>query len=160
MTEAQLSHVDEQGRARMVDVSAKDDTVRVATARGAVTMLPETLALIQQNGIAKGDVLTVAQIAGIMAAKRTSDLIPMCHPLMLTNVAVTLTPNPEQNRVDIEATVRTMGKTGVEMEALAATLCWRTNIAAPHPGGRGAVGNAMRRVRPERRPRRAAPTAG
>lgn len=118
--EQQLSHVDEQGRARMVDVSEKDDTERVAIARGAVVMQPETLALIQANALSKGDVLTVAQIAGIMAAKRTHELIPMCHPLLLTKVGVELRPEPEQHRVAIEATVRTTGKTGVEMEALTA----------------------------------------
>ena len=104
----------------MVDVGDKDDTERVAVARGSVKMQPETLALIIEGNMKKGDVLTVAQLAGIMAAKRTSDLIPMCHPLMLSHVAVTCTPNPATNRVDIEASVRLKGKTGVEMEALTA----------------------------------------
>lgn len=117
---SKLTHLDETGRARMVDVGAKADTVRVAVARGSVTMQPDTLALIMEGHIKKGDVLTVAQLAGIMAAKRTSDLIPMCHPLMLNHIAVACTPNPEQNRIDIEASARLTGKTGVEMEALTA----------------------------------------
>lgn len=117
-----LSHVDEQGRARMVDVGAKPDTERTAIARGRVHMQPGTLALIQANAVKKGDVLTVAQIAGIQAAKRTHDLIPMCHPLLLNHVSVDLTPVQSGDRawVDIQATVRTTGKTGVEMEALTA----------------------------------------
>jgi cyclic pyranopterin phosphate synthase len=104
----------------MVDVSAKADTKREATARGRIIMRAETLALVQSGGLPKGDVLAVAQIAGIMAAKRTHELIPMCHPLALTGIDVTLTPNEERSCVDIEATVRTTGKTGVEMEALTA----------------------------------------
>lgn len=104
----------------MVDVGDKVDTVRVAVARGSVKMQPETLALIMEGNMKKGDVLTVAQLAGIMAAKRTSDLIPMCHPLMLNHVAVTCTPNPATSRINIEASVRLTGKTGVEMEALTA----------------------------------------
>ena len=115
-----LTHLDEAGRARMVDVGGKDDTVRTAVAHGSVTMQPETLALIIEGNMKKGDVLTVAQLAGIMAAKRTSDLIPMCHPLMLNHVAVTCTPIPTASRIDIEASVRLTGKTGVEMEALTA----------------------------------------
>ena len=115
-----LTHFDERGNTAMVDVSAKPDTVREATARGRITMRPETLALIQAGGMAKGDVLGVARLAGIMAAKRTADLIPLCHPLMLSKVAVELTPVPDANAVDIEATVRLTGKTGVEMEALTA----------------------------------------
>ncbi len=117
---SKLTHLDEAGRARMVDVGDKADTVRVAVARGSVKMQPETLALIMEGNMKKGDVLTVAQLAGIMAAKRTSDLIPMCHPLMLNHVAVTCMPNPTASRVDIEASVRLTGKTGVEMEALTA----------------------------------------
>ena len=118
----ELSHIDEQGRARMVDVGAKPDTERVAVARGRVQMQLKTLALIQENALKKGDVLTVAQVAGIQAAKRTHELIPMCHPLLLSNVSVDLTPakSGEQAWVDVEATVRTTGKTGVEMEALTA----------------------------------------
>jgi cyclic pyranopterin phosphate synthase len=119
---AQLTHLDEHGRARMVDVGAKPDTERVAVAQGRVLMQPETLALIRAGGVAKGDVLTVAQIAGIQAAKRTHELIPMCHPLLLTHIAVDLTPaeSDGQAYVRIEATVRTLGRTGVEMEALVA----------------------------------------
>jgi cyclic pyranopterin phosphate synthase len=115
-----LSHIDEAGRARMVDVSGKDDTRRVAVARGRVVMRPETLALIAGGGIAKGNVLTTAQIAGVMAAKRTHELIPMCHPLLLTGIDVTLTPDASTSSVEISASVRTTGKTGVEMEALTA----------------------------------------
>lgn len=118
--EPRLSHLDEQGHARMVDVSPKVETERVAVAKGAIYMQPETLALILSGGIAKGDVFTVAQVAGILAAKRTSDLIPMCHPLQLTHVDVTFTPDQERSRVEIAATVRTKGQTGVEMEALTA----------------------------------------
>ncbi len=116
----QLTHLDEHGRARMVDVGHKEDTLRLATARGAVHMQPDTLQLIMAGTIKKGDVLGTAELAGVMAAKRTSDLIPLCHPLMLSQVSVTCTPNPAENRVDIEATVRLTGKTGVEMEALTA----------------------------------------
>ena len=115
-----LSHVDARGRAKMVDVSAKDETMRAATARGRIVMKPETLRLIQRGGVAKGDVLAVAQIAGVMAAKRTHELIPMCHPLLLTGIDVTLTPDEKASAVEIEAMVRTTGKTGVEMEALTA----------------------------------------
>ncbi len=115
-----LSHIDASGRAKMVDVSAKVDTQREASARGRVVMRRETLALIEQDGLPKGDVLAVAQIAGVMAAKRAHDLIPMCHPLLLTGIDVTLTPNDARACVEIEATIRTTGKTGVEMEALTA----------------------------------------
>jgi len=106
----------------MVDVGAKPDTERIAVARGRVTMLPATLALIQSGTAEKGDVLTVAQIAGIQAAKRAHELIPMCHPLLLTHVSVELEPGEEEDQawIEIEATVRTLGKTGVEMEALTA----------------------------------------
>jgi cyclic pyranopterin phosphate synthase len=114
-----FTHFDEQGRAAMVDVSAKPETERMATARGRVLMAPETLARIQQGQIGKGDVLGVARLAGIMAAKRTSDLIPLCHPLMLSKVAVDLTPAPP-DAVEIEAVVKLTGRTGVEMEALTA----------------------------------------
>lgn len=116
----QLSHIDESGRARMVDVGHKEDTDRVAVARGSVTMQPRTLQLIIEGNMKKGDVLTVAQLAGVMAAKRTGDLIPLCHPLILTHIDVTCTPNSAESRVDIEAIVRLKGKTGVEMEALTA----------------------------------------
>ena len=118
--EARLSHLDEEGHARMVDVSAKDETQREAIAKGAIFMRSETLTLIQSGGIAKGDVFTVAQIAGIMAAKNTSELIPMCHPLQLTNIEVEFQPDPALSCVEITATVRTTDRTGVEMEALTA----------------------------------------
>lgn len=104
----------------MVDVGEKADTERTAVARGSVHMAPETLQLIIAGNMKKGDVLGVAQLAGIMAAKRTSDLIPLCHPLLLTKVDVTCTPNVTESCVDIEAMVRLRGKTGVEMEALTA----------------------------------------
>lgn len=115
-----LTHLDEQGQAKMVDVGLKPDTERVAVARGSVMMQPETLQLIIEGNIKKGDVFMVAQLAGVMAAKRTSDLIPLCHPLMLTHIDVVCAPNPAESRVDIEATARVTGKTGVEMEALTA----------------------------------------
>jgi cyclic pyranopterin phosphate synthase len=120
MGESRLSHIDDAGRARMVDVTAKDETVRVAVARGRVVMLPETLRLLQKGEIAKGNVLTTAQIAGIQAAKKTSELIPMCHPLLLTGVDVQLEADEAASAIEITATVRTTGKTGVEMEALTA----------------------------------------
>lgn len=104
----------------MVDVGHKPDTERVATARGSVVMQPETLQLIIEGNIKKGDVLTVAELAGVMAAKRTGELIPLCHPLILSHIVVSCVPNAAANRVDIEATVRLRGKTGVEMEALTA----------------------------------------
>ena len=117
---AQLSHLDDQGRARMVDVSEKEVTSRIATACGTIHMLPETLALILGDKIEKGDVFSVARVAGIMAAKKTSELIPMCHPLNITSVTIDLTPGNNPARVDIEASVRVSGKTGVEMEAMTA----------------------------------------
>ncbi|MDE0034566.1 MAG: cyclic pyranopterin monophosphate synthase MoaC [Deltaproteobacteria bacterium] len=117
---AKLSHVDEQGRVRMVDVTAKDVTRRVAVARGVVTMRAETLAAIAEGQIPKGDVFAVARIAGVMAAKKTSELIPMCHPLNISGVEVQLTPRQSPPSVEIEATVRIAGQTGVEMEALTA----------------------------------------
>lgn len=116
----QLTHLDEHGRARMVDVGHKDDTMRVATARGSVQMQPETIQRIIAGQIEKGNIITTAELAGVMAAKRTSDLIPLCHPLLLSHISVTCTPNATENCVDIEATVRLTGKTGVEMEALTA----------------------------------------
>ncbi len=115
-----LTHVDRSGRPRMVDVSAKADSAREATAKGSVYMKAETLALITSGKAAKGDVLTTAQIAGIMAAKRTHELIPLCHPLPLTDIEVSLEPDDGRGSVDITATVRTTAKTGVEMEALTA----------------------------------------
>ena len=115
-----LSHFDDQGQAHMVDVSAKPVTDRVAIAVGAVKMTAETLALITEGRAKKGDVLAVARLAGIMAAKKTADLIPLCHPLPITKVALELTPDPGLPGVRIEATVKTSGQTGVEMEALTA----------------------------------------
>ena len=115
-----LSHIDSSGAARMVDVGHKPDTERVAVAAGEVLMRPETLALIRAGQIKKGDVLTVAQLAGVMAAKRTSELIPLCHPLPLTQIDVRCELRDELPGVAITATARTTGKTGVEMEALTA----------------------------------------
>jgi len=115
-----LTHIDESGQARMVDVGHKPDTQRHAVARGSVLMQPETLALIIEGNVKKGDVLAVAQLAGVMAAKRTSELIPLCHPLQLNHIEVTCTPKQDKARIDIEASVRVAGKTGVEMEALTA----------------------------------------
>uniref|UniRef100_UPI0004706982 cyclic pyranopterin monophosphate synthase MoaC n=1 Tax=Paenibacillus graminis TaxID=189425 RepID=UPI0004706982 len=115
----ELSHFNEQGRARMVDVSDKEITKRTAAARSSVQMAPGTLAAIKAGRIGKGDVLAVAQVAGIMAAKKTADWIPMCHPLPLTGIDIRFWDNSE-DRLYIEATVKTTGKTGVEMEALTA----------------------------------------
>ena len=115
-----LTHLDEQGRAKMVDVGWKPVTDREAVARGSVYMLPETLQLILQGLVKKGDVFTIAQLAGIMGAKRTAELIPLCHPLPLNKVDVELVPDETQSRVNITATASTSGKTGVEMEALTA----------------------------------------
>ena len=114
-----LTHFDEAGRAAMVDVSAKAETSRTAIARGRIVMAPETLALIRGGQVGKGDVLGVARLAGIMAAKRTSDLIPLCHPLMIAKVTVDLEP-AGADAIEIEATVKVNGQTGVEMEALTA----------------------------------------
>lgn len=119
MSESRLSHLDERGQARMVDVGEKPDTKRIAVAKGEVRLSPETLALILSGGAPKGDVLAAARIAGIMAAKRTSELIPLCHPLALTRIAVDLQPRGEDT-IEITARVETTGKTGVEMEALTA----------------------------------------
>jgi len=119
---AKLSHLDESGRARMVDVTAKKDTVREAVATATVRLRPATLALIQSGGLPKGDVFAVAQIAGVMAAKRTHELIPMCHPLLLTDVEVRLEPDEKESALAITAVVRSTGKTGVEMEALTAVV--------------------------------------
>ena len=115
-----LSHLDESGHARMVDVGHKPDTERLAIARGEIVMQAETLALIRAGALKKGDVLTVAQLAGVMAAKRTAELIPLCHPLPLTQIVVDLELDSDLPGVKIQATVRTTGKTGVEMEALTA----------------------------------------
>lgn len=116
----ELTHFNQSGRARMVDVTVKTDTQREAVAEGRVSMLPATLALIKAGGIGKGDVLGVAQVAGIMAAKQTWQLIPMCHPLLLTGVDIGFSIDDPASAIDIVATVRTTGKTGVEMEALTA----------------------------------------
>ena len=115
-----LSHFDEAGRAHMVDVSAKADTVREATARGRISMTPETLALVERGAMEKGDVLAVAQVGGVMAAKQTGSLIPMCHPLPITGVDLRFHLDHEASAIEIEATARIVSKTGVEMEALTA----------------------------------------
>jgi cyclic pyranopterin phosphate synthase len=115
-----LTHLDAAGRPRMVDVGGKAETARVATARGRITMRPETLAAIREGGVAKGDVLSVAQTAAIMAAKRTWELVPMCHPLLLTGVSVDFRLDDAASAVEMAVTVKTTGKTGVEMEALTA----------------------------------------
>lgn len=116
-----LTHFDEKGKARMVDVSEKPLTMREAIAAGSVYMKPETIKLIKDRQISKGDVLGVARVAGIMAAKKTSELIPMCHPLNITSVNIDFDIDEEENKIDIKATVRIVGQTGVEMEALTAT---------------------------------------
>ena len=116
----QLSHIDEEGQAQMVDIGAKPDSVRRAVAKGEVHMQPETLALIQEGRMKKGDVLSVAQLAGIMAAKKTAELIPLCHPIPLTQIEVDLMPDTDLPGIQILATVSSVGKTGVEMEALTA----------------------------------------
>ena len=115
-----LSHVDRRGRARMVDISDKDETKREAVARGVITMRSETLRLIQQGSLPKGDVLAAARLAGVMAAKRVPDLIPLCHPLLLTSAEIEFTPVERTGRLDIESRVRITGRTGAEMEALTA----------------------------------------
>ena len=115
-----LSHTDAQGRARMVDVGAKSATEREAVATGTVQMRPETLRLITTGQIPKGDTLAVARVAGIMAAKKTPELIPLCHPLLISSVRVECTPDEASGRIDIEARVKVNGQTGVEMEALTA----------------------------------------
>jgi cyclic pyranopterin phosphate synthase len=115
-----LTHLDEHGRAHMVDVGAKEETRREAIARGRVAMRPETLQMIVEGATPKGDVLAVARVAGIMAAKRTPELIPLCHTLLLTHVSVQIAPDAAGGGLEIEATVRTRGQTGVEMEALTA----------------------------------------
>jgi cyclic pyranopterin phosphate synthase len=122
---AEFTHFNEAGRARMVDVTGKDSTERVASAQAKVYLKPETLEKIQRGKIAKGDVLAVAQVAGVMGAKRTPDLIPMCHPLLLTSVDISFKEDPQPDRdgrcaITITATVKTTGQTGVEMEAMTA----------------------------------------
>lgn len=118
--EERFSHLDAEGRARMVDVGGKPVTERMARAGGRITMSPETIRLLLDRGLPKGDVLSVARVAGIMAAKETSRLIPMCHPLNITHVEVDFNLDEEKSAIDIEATVRLSGRTGVEMEALTA----------------------------------------
>ena len=113
-----LTHLDEQGHARMVDVGAKPDTERVAIAKGEIALSPETLALVREGKAAKGDVLAVARVAGIMAAKKTSELIPLCHPIMLSSVTIDF--DMRDDAIEVTATARTTGPTGVEMEALTA----------------------------------------
>ena len=116
-----LTHFDEKGNTRMVDVGAKAETLRIAVARGHITAHPETLRLIAEQKMKKGDVLEVARLAGIMAAKRTGELIPLCHPLALTSIRVELTiADDDSSRIEIEAEIQTIGRTGVEMEALTA----------------------------------------
>ena len=115
-----FTHIDDKGRVRMVDVTDKKPTVRVAVAEGWVSMKPETFQLIRDQKVKKGNVLETARIAGIMAAKKTSELIPMCHPLHLTHVQLDFDPDDAQHRIRIQAAVRTIDQTGVEMEALAA----------------------------------------
>ncbi|ABS64782.1 molybdenum cofactor biosynthesis protein C [Parvibaculum lavamentivorans DS-1] len=120
MAAKKLTHLDEKGAARMVDVSSKPVTSRSATAKGRVTMQPATLKLIAEDGLKKGNALEVARLAGIMAAKRTADLIPLCHPLAITKVEVDLKMDKKAGTVEVEATVKVAGQTGVEMEALTA----------------------------------------
>ena len=117
---AELTHFDAKGKSRMVDVSDKDETERVAVAAGSIVMAPDTMKLITEGGVKKGDVLSVARLAGIMGAKKTPELIPLCHPLALASVEVDLVCDPERNAVDITATCKVTGRTGVEMEALTA----------------------------------------
>lgn len=117
---SKLTHLDADGKASMVDVSMKDETHRRADARGRITMAPETLALIEEGGVKKGDVFSVARLAGIMAAKKTADLIPLCHPLPLQNIQVDLECNSTDSCVEIFATANLYGRTGIEMEALSA----------------------------------------
>jgi cyclic pyranopterin monophosphate synthase len=118
--DAKLTHLDEAGRPHMVDVTGKADTNRIATAKGMVRMQPATFKLIMSGGVAKGDVLSVAQLAGIMAAKKTPDLIPLCHPILIGSVQIEFTPSEADSTIGITATVESTGKTGVEMEALTA----------------------------------------
>jgi len=117
----ELTHMDDAGRPRMVDVTGKPDTIREAVAKGVVRMQAATFQLIRQGGTAKGDVLAVAQLAGIMAAKKTPDLIPLCHPILIGDVKVEFSPDEANSTIEITATATSTGKTGVEMEALTAT---------------------------------------
>jgi len=116
----ELTHINEQGRARMVDVSEKEDTVRIAVACGSIYMKAETLERIRDGQIKKGDVLSVAQVGGIMGAKSTPHIIPMCHPILISGCDISFNLDFEKNKIDIEATAKTTGKTGIEMEALTA----------------------------------------
>jgi cyclic pyranopterin phosphate synthase len=120
MSSGDLTHVGDDGKARMVDVSAKPETERMARAGGSIRMLPATLAAILANTLKKGDVLTVARVAGILAAKRTSDLIPLCHPVALSDVQISIVPDESLPGLRVEAIARTFGRTGVEMEAISA----------------------------------------
>lgn len=120
MSGGELTHLDSSGKARMVDVGEKSNTKRVATATGSIKMKPETLALVLEGKMPKGDVLAVARIAGIMAAKKTPELIPLCHPIALSSVSVELEPDEKNSSILISATASTVGPTGVEMEALTA----------------------------------------
>lgn len=115
-----LTHFNEEGRAKMVDVSYKDETARTAVARGEIRMKPETLTLVKDKALAKGDVLGVSQVAAILGAKKTSEFIPMCHPLFLSGIDVSFTLNEVESKVEIQAIVKNTGQTGVEMEALTA----------------------------------------
>ena len=117
---SRLTHLDEQGRARMVEVGAKPETAREAVARGSIVMQPETLALIRRGGVEKGDVLATARLAGVMGAKQTPQLVPLCHPIPLTHVDVEFAFDESRNAIDIAATARAVARTGVEMEALTA----------------------------------------
>lgn len=120
MVRKKLTHLDDAGRPRMVDVNAKAETARIAVAKGLVRMQPATFMLIKRGGTAKGDVLSVAQLAGIMAAKKTPDLIPLCHPILIGSVKIDFSPDEANSTIEITATVASTGKTGVEMEALTA----------------------------------------
>ncbi len=120
MSSKDLTHLDDEGRARMVDVGGKPETERVAVARGVVRVSPETLATAREGNLKKGDLIGVAELAGVMAAKRTADLIPLCHPLSLTHINVELEFAQDPPRIEVKAEVQTLGRTGVEMEALTA----------------------------------------
>ena len=120
MKKQKLTHFNKEGRARMVDVSGKNDSLRIAIAEGEIIMRPSTLKMIKDKEISKGDVLGVAQVAGIMAAKKTSEIIPMCHPLLLIGININFKIDEEENKVIIQSQVKTVGKTGVEMEPLTA----------------------------------------
>lgn len=120
MSEEKLTHFNQEGRARMVDVSHKDNTSRLAIARGEIRMKHETLELVKNQAMTKGDVLAVSQVSAIMGAKKTADIIPMCHSLFLTGIDVSFVINEKESKIEIQAQVKTSGKTGVEMEALTA----------------------------------------